>query len=327
MKNVFKIPILFLVCMVGMMIVSCENNSQEEISEENNIEFPESKLISFDEIEKMTSGIIPGETAYNKQALNASTVAKNEENINYYFYGNVREGSRAGTNLSGELNLTVTFYGDVFRVLRGSFVSGSGEVSEARGAIIADGTVYLILELPDSVLVYGVGRENPENGGITGRFSLFTTDGEENKGSWIANIKDVAAPGDTILDLLRNNSRFSFATLVAALEATGLSSTVSGTSPLTVFAPTDTAFDALATLPDGDALRDVLLNHVVAGKFDTRAIINNAVLQTQLQNSNITIDFNGNGTLVLVNGTTQIILSNIEASNGYIHVIDAVLIP
>ena len=115
-------------------------------------------------------------------------------------------------------------------------------------------------------------------------------------------------------------------TLVAAVKAAGLVEPLKGKGPLTVFAPTDEAF---AKLPDGtveellktenrDKLIGVLSYHVVAGKF---------MLGVQspetLQGQSLTIKTPGK---FKVNGAS-VIASDIEASNGVIHIIDSVLLP
>ena len=123
----------------------------------------------------------------------------------------------------------------------------------------------------------------------------------------------------------------SFSTLLAAAEAAGLVEALSGDGPLTVFAPTDEAF---AALPDGTVasllepenkgqLADILKLHVIAGA---------AVTSDQLAGQQVTAD-SLNGPLsidgtdgVTVNGA-NVIAADVEASNGVIHVIDAVLLP
>ena len=322
---------------VFFLLLSCENKPLNEIQEEKTTdvleieEFPESKLISFEEIERITSKVFPSEMSHgnykhkNLALQNQVEKENSREGANYYFYANVVSGPRVNVNYTGELDVEVTYYGDVFRIIRGSYILASGDIVEARGAVIADGTVYLILELPNKELFYGIGKENPANGGIVGRFSLCTLDGAENKGRWIANIKEIEIPEDTILSTLTSDGRFK--TLLSVLQTTGISNTLQDGGPFTFYAPTDTAFAALNEIPEGDALKNLLLYHIVLGKMDTRAIINNKILKTLLVESTIRIDFNGNGTLVIVNENARIIHSNIETSNGYIHVVDAVLIP
>ena len=124
----------------------------------------------------------------------------------------------------------------------------------------------------------------------------------------------------------------SFNTLVAAVEAAGLVDTLKGEGPFTVFAPTD---DAFAALPEGTvaslledptgALTDILLYHVVAGKVMAADVVgmNGAVVETVGGKSfTITVD----GDTVMIDGAT-VVTTDIETSNGVIHVIDSVLIP
>jgi uncharacterized surface protein with fasciclin (FAS1) repeats len=118
--------------------------------------------------------------------------------------------------------------------------------------------------------------------------------------------------------------------LVAAVEAAGLVDTLKSEGPFTVFAPTDEAFAALpegtveALLADIPTLTDILLYHVVAGKVMAADVVNLQSADTvQGQPVAITVDADGN---VFVNDA-QVIITDVEASNGVIHVIDAVLLP
>ncbi len=119
----------------------------------------------------------------------------------------------------------------------------------------------------------------------------------------------------------------SFTTLVAALEATGLDAALKGPGPFTVFAPTDDAFAALDTdvlnwlLANPTALTEVLLYHVVSGAFNSTDVVALSSIQT-LQGGNLTISVSS----VMVDGA-NVTAADIEATNGLIHVIDAVLIP
>lgn len=121
-----------------------------------------------------------------------------------------------------------------------------------------------------------------------------------------------------------------FTTLVAALEATGLDDTLRSEGPFTVFAPTDDAFAALgqdtidALLADTDMLTDILLYHVKdARKYKANRLINRNGL-TMANGEWLNFDVR-NGKFY-VDGA-QVIVTNVPASNGVIHVIDAVLIP
>ncbi|MGY6501703.1 MAG: fasciclin domain-containing protein [Acidimicrobiales bacterium] len=120
-----------------------------------------------------------------------------------------------------------------------------------------------------------------------------------------------------------------FTTLVAAVEAAGLVETLQGDGPFTVFAPTDAAFDALpegtveGLLEDPDALADILTYHVVSGELTAADVVGESSLTTV---NGASVDIMVDGDTVMI-GDAQIIMTDIQASNGVIHVIDAVLIP
>jgi len=120
----------------------------------------------------------------------------------------------------------------------------------------------------------------------------------------------------------------NFTTLISALEATGLNSTLKTAGPFTVFAPTDDAFAALDPdvlnwlIANPTALTDVLLYHVVSGAFNSTDVVALSSIQTlQGDNVSITVD-----TTVMIDGA-NITAVDIECTNGIIHVIDAVMIP
>lgn len=139
-----------------------------------------------------------------------------------------------------------------------------------------------------------------------------------------------AAASNTIVDIAVADGRFT--TLVAAVQAAGLVETLSGEGPFTVFAPTDEAFAALPEgtvanllLPENlEQLKNILLYHVVSGKVLAADVVGLTSAPTVLgQDLTITVR-DGN---VFLNDTIQVIITDIEASNGVIHVIDAVLLP
>jgi uncharacterized surface protein with fasciclin (FAS1) repeats len=122
----------------------------------------------------------------------------------------------------------------------------------------------------------------------------------------------------------------SFTTLAAALEAAGLVETLKGEGPFTVFAPTD---DAFAALPEGtvedllkpenkDQLTAILTYHVVPGKVMSGDLSDGMEAAT-VQGSTVMIGTEGGVTVDGANVTQ----ADIEASNGVIHVIDAVILP
>ncbi|MCB0014728.1 MAG: fasciclin domain-containing protein, partial [Anaerolineales bacterium] len=135
-------------------------------------------------------------------------------------------------------------------------------------------------------------------------------------------------PG-TIVDIAVADGRFE--TLVAAVTAADLADTLSSEGPFTVFAPTDDAFaalpegtvEALLEDPAGD-LTQILLYHVVEGVVDAAAVTGLESAMT-VQGEEITIAVEDGA--VILNGTTEVIITDIVASNGIIHVIDSVLLP
>jgi uncharacterized surface protein with fasciclin (FAS1) repeats len=124
----------------------------------------------------------------------------------------------------------------------------------------------------------------------------------------------------------------SFTTLAAALDAAGLVDTLKGPGPFTVFAPTDAAFDALpaGTVEDllkpenRERLREVLTYHVVADRVPAADVVE-LDEATTVEGSTISIDVRNSE--VFLNDTVKVTATDIEASNGIIHVIDAVLLP
>ncbi len=128
-----------------------------------------------------------------------------------------------------------------------------------------------------------------------------------------------------IVDIAVSNGNFK--TLVAAVQAADLVAALKSPGPFTVFAPTDEAF---ASLPPGTVqtlvqnppqLARILKFHVVSGKF-TRADFAKIKFINSLEGSPILIDCNGK--FDVKNAT--VIMEDIEASNGIIHVIDRVIL-
>ncbi len=132
---------------------------------------------------------------------------------------------------------------------------------------------------------------------------------------------------DTVVDIAVNGG---FNTLVTAVTEAGLVETLSGDGPFTVFAPTDDAFAALpegtldGLLADTDALSAVLTYHVVPGKVLAADVVGLSSA-TSVQGEDIAIEV-VDGSVVL-NGYATVTTTDIEASNGVVHVIDQVILP
>ena len=139
----------------------------------------------------------------------------------------------------------------------------------------------------------------------------------------------------TIVDIAAADERFS--TLVAAVTAAGLVETLSGEGPFTVFAPLN---DAFAALPAGTVetllmtenmgqLTDVLTYHVVSGAImSTDLAAGSTLVGTVMADASICVTSDMGVTIA--DGTGEmatVVIADIEASNGVIHVIDKVLLP
>jgi uncharacterized surface protein with fasciclin (FAS1) repeats len=156
-----------------------------------------------------------------------------------------------------------------------------------------------------------------------------TTAADDNMQSETA---DEPTADATIVDIAASNPDFS--TLVTAVEAAGLTETLAGPGPFTVFAPTN---DAFAKLPEGtvesllepankDELTSILTYHVVPAEVmatDVEAgdvtTVNGATFGVSTDDGVVISDGQG--------GTANVVQTDIDASNGVIHVIDAVLLP
>ncbi len=122
----------------------------------------------------------------------------------------------------------------------------------------------------------------------------------------------------------------SFGTLVAAVTAAGLVDTLQGKGPFTVFAPADEAFaalpaglvDALLKEENKPALVSVLTYHVIAGAVHAKDVTTCDV--TSVEGSTIAVEA---GDKVVLNGSATVTTADVMASNGVIHIIDAVIVP
>ena len=148
-------------------------------------------------------------------------------------------------------------------------------------------------------------------------FAPFTTEQETEK-----NIETDIVSLAVQTDIL--------STLVAAVQAAGLVDVLQSDGPFTVFAPTNEAF---AALPEGtvesllleenrDLLISILTYHVVPGKVMSTDL-SDGLTATTVQGSDVTI---GVGSSVTVNGA-NVVMADVEASNGVVHIIDAVILP
>ncbi len=145
-----------------------------------------------------------------------------------------------------------------------------------------------------------------------------------------------AASASNIVEIAAGDDRFS--TLVAAVSAAGLAETLQGPGPFTVYAPVN---DAFAALPEGtvetllkpenkEQLTNVLLYHVDDRKLTAEMIPNGSnYFKPVLASERLCITKGASG-VTIDDGTGQmanVVIANIEADNGVIHVVDKVLLP
>ena len=157
----------------------------------------------------------------------------------------------------------------------------------------------------------------------------------------MANDDMAAAETGNLVEVAQGNEDFS--TLVSAVTAAGMGDALSGTGPLTVFAPNNAAFDKLPddtlnslTTEDTETLGAILRYHVVEGSVDA-ATLTQAIADAGEEG--YTINTLGGGTLTAMmdgdnvvltdatGGTATVTSTDVQASNGVIHVIDTVLMP
>jgi uncharacterized surface protein with fasciclin (FAS1) repeats len=121
----------------------------------------------------------------------------------------------------------------------------------------------------------------------------------------------------------------SFNTLVTAVKAAGLVDTLKGAGPFTVFAPTDEAFAKLppgtveGLLKDTAKLKQILLYHVVSGKVMAADVVKIKSAKT-VQGSEAKVSVKGGKVMI---DNANVVKTDIETSNGVIHVIDTVILP
>ncbi len=133
------------------------------------------------------------------------------------------------------------------------------------------------------------------------------------------------------LDIVDQAIVNGFGTLVDLVASAGLAGTLrddNGGMGFTVFAPTNAAFGALANVPSGQALVDVLTYHVVGATVGSGDLTDGQVVTT-VAGATFTVNISGSGVTITdgAGNTANVVLTDVSASNGVIHVIDAVILP
>jgi len=165
------------------------------------------------------------------------------------------------------------------------------------------------------------------DGGVTLNGSISVTAADVEASNGVIHVIDGVLTPTNVVDIAINNSGFT--QLVAAVVKAGLAETLSGEGPFTIFAPTDAAFDALYAalgvsgieeIPAED-LVPILQYHAVSGNVRAGDLTAGNVATL---NGDITFDLSGP---VTINGSSEVIATDIQGTNGVVHVIDEVLLP
>merc|ERR1711966_113564 len=198
---------------------------------------------------------------------------------------------------------------------------------------LPDGVVAKLLEpewiyhLQDMLTHHVLGTE-VRSGDLSDGLEAGLVDVEASNGviHGVSNVLLPTSATSNIVDIAASNTAFS--TLVAAVKAAGLVDALSGDGPLTVFAPTNAAFDALpegtveALLADITKLTEILTYHVVAGNAHSTTLAAGPV--ETLNGASVEISTTDGGVMV---NDANVVAADILASNGIIHVLDAVILP
>jgi uncharacterized surface protein with fasciclin (FAS1) repeats len=147
--------------------------------------------------------------------------------------------------------------------------------------------------------------------------SILIAGGHDSKKSYKKDIVETAIAAGT------------FTTLATALTEADLVSALQGEGPFTVFAPTDEAFAKLpkgtveGLLKDKEALKNILLYHVVSGKVAAETVVGLDKAET-LSGANVMIKVKDGSVMI---NDSKVTTADVFASNGVIHIIDTVLLP
>lgn len=146
----------------------------------------------------------------------------------------------------------------------------------------------------------------------------------------IIHVIDQVLLPPTVVEVAQQNSMFS--TLVLAVIKADLAGTLSGDGPFTVFAPTNDAFTALFTTLNvsgvdalsKEALTPILLAHVVSGNVQFSDLSSGTV---PTLNTAKLLNIVVSGSSVTIDGSVNVVLADVQAKNGVVHVIDKVIVP
>jgi transforming growth factor-beta-induced protein len=195
--------------------------------------------------------------------------------------------------------------------------------AEVKSNMIEEGYVATLSPAQNEFLKLGISI----NGGVKLNKNTSVTVADVDVKNGVIHVIDKVLMPPTVVDQALANDNFSI--LVEAVVKAGLVETLNGTGPFTIFAPTNAAFEALfAQLGvsgiselTAEQLIPILKYHVVSGNVRSASLSEGSV---PTLNGNITVSLSPNPA---INTNTMIIATDVQATNGVIHVIDKVLLP
>jgi len=259
--------------------------------------------------------------------------------------GALTNGQNVSTLLGTDVTVTINASGDVFiddaQVILADLVADNGVVHVIDNVLMpsidCDGIVNGIASLDScgtchkSYVYSGMGTLNyvdtyADTLNFTGTFVLAGSPMDQQfNPNWV---NDPNSCPNTIYDIVSNSTDHT--TLKAAIDACSLDGVLSGSGPMTLFAPTDAAFNLLppgtvaSLLNNIPQLTDILKHHVV-GDSVMSGMLTNGQTVTTLFGADVTVTINSSGDVFI--DDAQVILADLVADNGVVHVIDAVLLP
>jgi transforming growth factor-beta-induced protein len=182
-----------------------------------------------------------------------------------------------------------------------------------------------VTSLAGASIIFGTEGGVTLNGGneINGGADVVTADVRADNG--VIHVIDRMLIPPTVAGIARYAG---LTTLTTAIETSNLHDDLAADGPFTLFAPTNDAFARLEErLPEGDALADILLYHVIAADVPSSAVPAMAAsLAENPYENNLSLLFD-TSTGVRINGVASVVTADLHAINGVVHVIDRVLLP
>jgi transforming growth factor-beta-induced protein len=220
-------------------------------------------------------------------------------------------------------------------------INGDEAVVVCADIPVANGVVHIIdtvLQPPsDDVSLLGSSVPSSGPGALGPDVTAVATPGDGPQGPLCATLP-VDGEGsiegmadDPAATAASNNPELS--TLVAAITAAGLTDTLNGEGPFTIFAPANSAFEEIpaadleAIMADTEQLTSILGFHVIEGEALTAADLAAAGTGVTVQGSELTFSAEADGSLSINAGEATVACSNIVVGNAIVHIIDSVLVP